>query len=206
MPPSTRSTPSASLAQQEVEIAAVRDPGQQGGVALAHRRPVDAVHVLVVEPVTADAPGLVVHLAPLGLGVELHAQAGKIERLGVAPGLGSGDAPGVAAAVEDSLAARAEHVLADARGDLLRLALGEVVAGERRRTAVGELAVEDRAFDRRQVGVVARAQSRQRHRPGDEAFGLDRQRRLFGFVAVVAIVFFFLFFAVDLDFIAFEWK
>ena len=52
------------------QLAALGDAFHQRRVLGAHRGPVHAVHVLVVEEVALHAPGVIEHLAPFGLGID----------------------------------------------------------------------------------------------------------------------------------------
>jgi len=83
------------LPQQVAQLRAVGDPGGQRLVLLAHRRPVQVVHVGVIEVVALEAPGLDEHLPELLAGVkgegpvrQIH--LGLIELLGAAEGGGPG--------------------------------------------------------------------------------------------------------------------
>ena len=56
------------------------EPVEQPAVAVAGGGPVDAAHVLAPVVVAHQAPGLVVHLSPLGPGVHLDANPLEVDR------------------------------------------------------------------------------------------------------------------------------
>ena len=60
----------AHLPDDVVQIAAVSDVFDEGGVAAIHRIPVSAMGVRVIEEVPLHAPGFVEDLAPLHLGID----------------------------------------------------------------------------------------------------------------------------------------
>ena len=67
------------LVGQVVKILVLADVLQQTLVALARRRPVDPVHVGVVEAVLHDPPRLVEDLPPLGLLVDDHGETRELD-------------------------------------------------------------------------------------------------------------------------------
>ena len=62
------------LADEISEIVAMIHERQQRGVLVAHRFPIDAVHVRRVEEVAHLPPGFEVDLLPLGVAIELHVE------------------------------------------------------------------------------------------------------------------------------------
>ena len=62
------------LAQQVGEVVAVRHVGQQRGITVALRGPIDAVHGLFEEEVALLPPDFVEHLFPFGARVDPHFQ------------------------------------------------------------------------------------------------------------------------------------
>ena len=65
------------LADEIGEIVAMIHERQQRGIFVAHRFPIDAVHVRRVEEVAHLPPAFVVDLIPLGVSIELHVEPGQ---------------------------------------------------------------------------------------------------------------------------------
>src|SRR5687768_14991339 len=60
------------LAENVIEIGAVRYMRDELRVLNTNRVPVETVHVRVIEPVAQDAPGVGVLLGPFGARIDLH--------------------------------------------------------------------------------------------------------------------------------------
>ena len=67
------------LADEIGEIVAVIHERNQRGILVAHRFPIDAVHVRRVKEIAHVPPGFVVDLVPLGVAIELHVEAGELQ-------------------------------------------------------------------------------------------------------------------------------
>ncbi len=66
------------LADEVGEIVAVIHERDERGVLVAHRFPIDAVHVRRVEEIAHLPPALEVDLVPLGVAIEPHVEPSSL--------------------------------------------------------------------------------------------------------------------------------
>ena len=120
----------------EIEIIATYAVIDHHAVAFAHRGPVHAVHVFEVEVITEDAPGIVEHLGPFLVRIDIggHARGFDVLALTTGRSLLHG---GAATLDHQQLLAVASHVKGTALGNFFFffLLVGDVIELDRRSVA-----------------------------------------------------------------------
>ena len=146
--------------------------GHPFSVFLAHRCPVDAVHVLDVKPVAENPPAVGVDLGPFLHRVDLHRQAVQVQPAvaGFLVGRDVDDAVGRPGLIEEFLAVRGHRPALEAGEDR---DVFFVLEGELMELAGPE--VEEAALNRNDAAVVA-ARRRKDDDPGVDAVEIDLER------------------------------